>query len=194
VSAGVGPDGAFDEFYRTDYPRLVAAIGLLIGDLDLARDAVDEALARAWERMGRGESIDCLPAWVRSVALNVVRGRFRRRAIERRVRSRIAASALRDSSTPHAGLEGIGVDVRRALTTLPRRQREVTILYYFLDLSVEEIAGGLSVSEGTVKTSLHRARAALAPLLQETRGDEYVSSPDERSAGDAKIGDRPAVS
>ena len=192
--AGTGPDGAFDEFYRTDYPRLVAAIGLLIGDLDLARDAVDEALARAWERMGRGDAIDCLPAWVRSVALNVVRGRFRRRAIERRVRSRIAASALRESSKPHVGLDGIGVDVRRALATLPRRQREVTILYYFLDLSVDEIATGLSVSDGTVKTSLHRARAALAPLLQETLGDEYVSLDDERSSDDSEIGDRRAVS
>ena len=59
------------------------------------------------------------------------------------------------------------VDLRRALDALPRRQRETTVLRYYLDLDVSEIAFTLGVTEGTVKTSLHRARTALAHALGE---------------------------
>lgn len=59
------------------------------------------------------------------------------------------------------------VDVARALAGLPRRQREATVLRYYLALSVEEIAATLGVSEGAAKTTLFRARQALAETLGE---------------------------
>jgi RNA polymerase sigma-70 factor (ECF subfamily) len=55
--------------------------------------------------------------------------------------------------------------VERALTQLSRRQREVTVLRYYLGMDVGEIAGVLGIGEGTVKTQLFRARRALAELL-----------------------------
>ena len=61
-----------------------------------------------------------------------------------------------------------------------------------LDLSVEDIADGLSVSEGTVKTSLHRARASLAPLLSDSMSDEYPAISDAQPGAD--VGGRRAVS
>ena len=57
--------------------------------------------------------------------------------------------------------------MERALATLPRREREVTVLRYHLDLDVAAIAETLAVSEGTVKTLLHRARRHLAAALGE---------------------------
>jgi RNA polymerase sigma-70 factor, ECF subfamily len=54
---------------------------------------------------------------------------------------------------------------------LPRRQREVVVLHYFLDLAVDDIAAQLNVTSGTVKTSLHRARAALATVLGDTNDE-----------------------
>ena len=53
-----------------DYTRLVGAIGLAVGSTEAAQDAVDEALARAWEQRGR-QDIDSLAGWVHVVALNV---------------------------------------------------------------------------------------------------------------------------
>jgi DNA-directed RNA polymerase specialized sigma24 family protein len=41
----------FDDFYVFDYPRLVSALRLITGDADTAREAVDEARVRAWERL-----------------------------------------------------------------------------------------------------------------------------------------------
>ena len=154
----------FDDFYAFDHARIVGAIAFVTGDLDVARDAVDEACARAFERIRRGAVVDNLSAWVRVVALNVARGRFRRRAVDRRARAALAAQA--DQVAIDYGVDSATVlDVRTALAQLPRRQREVCVWFYFLDCSVADVARELHTSEGNVKASLHRARLALAVLL-----------------------------
>ena len=57
-------EGTIREFLVATYPRLVAAVALISGSRAAAEDAVQEALARAWERSERGEQIESLPAWV----------------------------------------------------------------------------------------------------------------------------------
>jgi RNA polymerase sigma factor (sigma-70 family) len=57
------------------------------------------------------------------------------------------------------------VYVRDALARLSPRQREVTVLYFFLDLPVATIAAELGISVGTVKSMLARARTALGAIL-----------------------------
>jgi RNA polymerase sigma factor (sigma-70 family) len=158
----------FDRFYDTEYVRHVSALALVTGDRDVARDSVDEALARAWERVRAGRTIEGLGAWVRVVALNVARGRYRQAKRERNARARLVSLGEVDSLL---GAER-AIDVRRALAGLPRRQREVTVLYYFLDLSVDQIARELGVAGGTVKATLHSARLALATELE--RDDEVT--------------------
>jgi RNA polymerase sigma factor (sigma-70 family) len=80
---------------------------------------------------------------------------------ERRARGR-----LTDRSVPRPTLDGgARIDLQRALAALPRRQREATVLRYYLDLDVREVAAALRMSEGTAKTTLHRARRALARAL-----------------------------
>jgi RNA polymerase sigma-70 factor (ECF subfamily) len=65
-----------------------------------------------------------------------------------------------------AGPTGDAVDLDRALAALPRDQRAVIVLQH-LGLGVGQIATELRIPEGTVKSRLSRARAALLPLLQE---------------------------
>jgi RNA polymerase sigma-70 factor (ECF subfamily) len=163
----------FDDFYLFERPKLVAALTFVTGDADVAADAVDEACARAVERLRRGHEIDELGAWIRVVALNFARGRFRRRANDRKARARLSAQAGFQKSQPAIDTSAV-LDVRAALAQLPTRQREVCVLYYFLDCSVREIAHELRTSEGNVKASLHRARTALAELLGEDEPTEVA--------------------
>jgi RNA polymerase sigma-70 factor (ECF subfamily) len=158
-------ESAIREFLAMRYPRLVAALALMSGSRPAAEDAVQEALARAWERGERGEHIESPEAWVRTVAVNLMRSAFRRIRAERRAREELGSTML----SPFAGTARSDdrVDVGRALAALPRRQREATILRYYLGLSVEEIAGTLGVSGGATKTTLSRARRALADSLGE---------------------------
>jgi RNA polymerase sigma-70 factor (ECF subfamily) len=153
---------ALQEFLHMRYPRLVAAVALATGSRPAAEDAVQEALLRAWERSERGEVIESLNAWVTTVALNLARSGLRRLRSERRARTRLRGSALVEDPGPAAGR---AVDVARALATLPRRQREAAVLRYYLQLDTHEIASALRVNEGTVKSTLFRARAALAEAL-----------------------------
>ena len=147
----------------TDYPRIVGAVALVAGSRAAAEDAVAEALARAWEQLDRGRPIDSLPAWVTRVALNLSKSRLRRMRVEAKHRG------VAEAVPPPTGDR---VDVERALGALPRREREVTVLRYYLDLDVAAIATTLRVSDGTVKTTLHRARRHLAAALGEDPTDE----------------------
>jgi RNA polymerase sigma-70 factor (ECF subfamily) len=142
----------------------VAAIALVSGSRPAAEDAVQEALARAWERGERGERIESLRAWVVTVALNLVRSSFRRMRAERRARGRAGAAGA--GGIP--AVTELRIDVSRAVAALPRRQREATVLRDDLDLDVAEIAAVLRISEGTVKATLFRARRTLSHALGES--------------------------
>lgn len=148
-------------FLARDYPRLVNAVALASGSYPAAEDAVQEALVRAWMRSERGERVESLPAWVAAVALNQTRSGWRRAMAERRARR---LSHERSGSVVSAPNEE-HVDVARALEALPRRQREVAVLRYLLEMSTAEVAAALGITQGTVKSSLARARAHLVEAL-----------------------------
>jgi RNA polymerase sigma factor (sigma-70 family) len=169
-------------FLATEYPRLVAGLTLASGSRAAAEDAVQEALARAWEQGERGQRIDSLAAWVTVVATNLSRSGLRRRLAERRARGRLEP-VLPPASGLLTGASDDRIDVERALAVLSRRQREAVVLRYYLDLSVDEVAEALGMSEGTAKTTLFRARAALSHALGEGRdrnGAEEASDHAER--------------
>ena len=148
-------------FVEADYGSLVAALGLACGDRGAAEDAVQEALARAVIALRKGTTIDSLGAWVRVVALNLLRNRWRSLGRERRARER---SRPETPTTASDALEDV-LDLQTAIATLSRRQREAVALYYRLGLNVAETAQAMKVSDGTVKTLLSRARSALAVAL-----------------------------
>ena len=151
------------QFVAGEYPGLVAALSLVCGERSAAEDAVQEALARAVVAQRRGK-IDSLPAWVRVVALNQLRNRWRSRSREQK-----ATQRLRDTQVapgPDDALED-SMDLVAALASLSRRQREAVALHYRLGLSVAETAQAMRVSDGTVKTLLSRARTTLGVALRD---------------------------
>ena len=163
-------EAAIRLFLETDYHRLVAGFWLLADGEAVAEEAVQEALARAWERSERGEHIESLTAWVATTAANILRSGIRRRIVERRARKRLGPLA-RHESAPSPTSE-LRIDMGRAIRALPRRQREAVVLRYFADLDSAGVARVLGMSEGAVRTMLHRARATLAAALAEPDREE----------------------
>jgi len=158
-----GPTGAVAELVRDEYPRLVRAVALACGSLPEAEDAVQEALARAWDRAGKGQELDHLAGWVVTVALNLTRSGHRRLVRHRRAVTELGRRAEHDRPAEQPS----DLDLRAAVESLPRRQREAVVLHYYLGFDVASIAATLGVSGGTIKTALFRARAALAAALGE---------------------------
>jgi RNA polymerase sigma-70 factor, ECF subfamily len=160
-------DTTIREFLRDDYTRLVNVVALVSGSpTAVAEDAVQEALVKAWTRSERGEEIESLVAWVTTAALNSTRSGWRRFFAERRARERLEAQGVEVGGA--GSRPDDRVDVARALAKLPRRQREVAVLRYLMDMSTAEVAQTLGVSEGTVKNSLWKARESMAASLMVT--------------------------
>jgi len=155
------PGHSFDEFYAANVHRLTLMLYAYTADVQLAQDCVQEAFTRAWPRWRRLAAYDNPAAWIRRVAMNVASNRWQR------MRAARAHAMFR----PEAVVEGPGperVALARALATLPERHRRVLVLFHVADLSIGEIAAQEDVPEGTVKSWLHRARAALAAQLSDT--------------------------
>ena len=150
-----------DSFVAHEYPKVVAAVGLITGNRQDAADAVQDALV-GYLAKPPAQQVSNLAAWITVVASNRVRDRYRSQAAEARALAKVGVA---DESV-EAPLEGLDIDVKAALESLPVGQRQVCVLHYLLDQSVETIAEGLGVSPGTVKTQLHRARSALAAKLR----------------------------
>jgi RNA polymerase sigma-70 factor, ECF subfamily len=157
----------FDDVFLAQFSPLVRAITVICGDRELARDCVQEAFVRAharWSKIGR---YDDPGAWVRHVALNLVRDHERRRV--RGARAKIRLIGSRDDVV--AGPEPPS-DLGELLDELTVRQREVLALHYVEGLSVAEVAATLGLSDGAVKFHLHAGRERLRPLVSAWKGDD----------------------
>lgn len=151
------------DLYHVSYRKLVAQVFAFTTDLTEAQDAVQEAFARALARRNGLSDIDSPEAWLRTVAVNIVRRRWRRKQLLNTIllRERPLTKMLEDPPEPDR------TDLRDALASLPRSYREVIVLHYLADLSVDEVAAILEVPVGTVKSRLSRGREALKGLLDD---------------------------
>ena len=153
---------AVHEAYRAHYRRLVGQLYILTRDLAEAQDAVQEAYARALARPARFLELRDPEMWLRTVAMNVARSRFRRRRVLDRL---LRAGRVDWPAETVPGLSPDRVALVAALRKLGRPTREAVVLHHLADLPVEEVASALGVSVGTVKARLSRGRAALARHL-----------------------------
>ena len=151
-------------FVDTEYPRVVAAVAMATGDRDNAEDAVQEAMVKAWQRR---DEIETLGAWITVAATNKALSGIRTRGAERRATERLEAR-LRTGPSQETDDDPLGL--RDIVELLPLRQRQAVVLHYYLDQSVHDCAEAMGTSQGTVKTSLHRARAALQRALTSEPG------------------------
>lgn len=143
--------------YGTEILRLCA---LHLGDPHLAEDAAQETMLRGWRRYGDFRREASERTWLTAIALNVCRDlllspwRTRRAGPE-------ALAGLVSEDEPYDDTP------LRAVLSLPRKYREVVLLRYYEEMSLEEIARTLKVAPGTVSARLTRARRKLKPMLEE---------------------------
>ena len=148
----------FDIFCSAMLPQVVAFATRITGDFHESEDIAIEALARTYLRWNRLSSVSWREAWVFRVAANLSIDVLRRS--QRTVRGHIE---------PYAGVD-IGPMLNRSelidlIRRLPQRQRDVIFLRYYHDLSYAEIAHALQLSQGSVKTHIHRAIDSLGSVL-----------------------------
>lgn len=154
------------EVYDASYRRLVIQLFAVCGDRAEAEDAVQEAFVKALARASTFEAVGNPEAWLRTVAVNHVRSRWRHTQVARRFQGRVQAPVVPLELGPdHVAL----VD---ALSHLDVAHRTTVVLHYLADLSVAAVAEELGVPEGTVKSRLSTSRGVLGPLLSDHEGED----------------------
>ena len=163
VCHGVKVDPSFDAYVRERAAGLLRLAYLLTGDRGHAEDLLQTALLRTASHWRQARTAP--DAYVRRVLVNLSRDRMRARSR----RPTEAPLPVDDAALPavDAGLDRVGQHgaVTSALASLPYRQRQVIVLRYYADLSVEETAAVMGCSTGAVKSHTSRAVARLREVL-----------------------------
>lgn len=157
--------------YDLSYRRLVAQMVALCGNLRDAEEVVQESFEAALNHRDDFAQVANKEAWLRTVAVNLLRNRWRRARVIARVLPRFRAELSIDLGP---GTPEDHVAIVYALSQLSLPVRVTVVLHYVADLSVAQIARELSVPEGTVKARLARARAQMARHLSDHKEADHV--------------------
>jgi RNA polymerase sigma-70 factor (sigma-E family) len=159
-------DEAVTQLYAAQYRSLVRLATLLLRDVGAAEEVVQDsfiAMHGSWRRL---RDPDRALAYLRQSVVNRSRSALRHRTVEKRH----APAPMPDhASAEHGAMETLErEDLIRALHKLPRRQREVLVLRYYIDLSEAQIADTIGISRGAVKSHASRGMATLRLSLEQT--------------------------
>ena len=139
-----------------------AARAVVDSDAD-AEDAVSQAVLQAWQSLDKLRDKEAVRPWLVKIAVNCAY------AQRRKLGKVVYLDELpQEPAAPEAPrYDGLWEAVR----ALPAERRVVVTLFYYEDMSVEQIARCLGVPQGTVKSRLSRARKQLKEALQEQEGE-----------------------
>jgi len=155
--------------------RLYAIARLILRDTDLAEDATQDALVRAWRDLPTLRDAERFDAWLYRIVVRSCADIGRRR---RRWRSELSVMPIEPAESDRAAELADRDQLERGLRRLSDAQRAILILTYYVGLSPSEAAGVLDIPAGTAKSRLHYALDALRAAL----------AADERSVGDVREG------
>jgi len=155
-----GARPAVDELARRHRRALPAAAVHLLGDLNGAEDAVQDALATAYERLETLREPDRFKQWMHTIVHRAcVRGRTGK------ARREVAINPLPDIPVRDDDASAGENRVLRAINSLPQSYRDVLAARYISELSYAEMARHFGVAEGAVRVRVFRAKQRLRSVL-----------------------------
>lgn len=157
-------DVSFDAFFRAEHRRLAALATALCGDREVGRDIAQEALIRTYREWASVSQLERPGGWTRRVVVNLTHDHSRHLAVRRRRLPELASRIAGDVAAAETPLDA---EMWAAVAMLPERQRTAVALFYIGDHSIDDVAEAMGVHQGTVKTTLHKARRQLHRLLSE---------------------------
>lgn len=155
----------------------MAIASWILRDADLAEDAVQSTMVRAWRELRTLRDVDRFEAWLHRILTNECYAEARRRT---RWSANIRVLQVAEP------VDGGGIlsindrdQLERAFRRLTIEQRSVLVFRHVLDLPLPEVATRLGIPLGTAKSRLHHATEALRASLE---ADNRTATPQERLA------------
>jgi RNA polymerase sigma-70 factor, ECF subfamily len=158
-----GDHEAFEVLATSAGDRLYAVAFLILRAADLAEDAVQEALVRAWKQLPSLRDPDRFDAWLHRLVVNACADQGRQL---RRWSQQVRPLARDTSTSDHSDSVADRDQLERGFSRLKPEQRAVLVLHYYNGFSAAEIAGILGIPEGTSRSRLHYSTEAMRAALQ----------------------------
>jgi RNA polymerase sigma-70 factor (ECF subfamily) len=164
--AQTGDVAAFEILYREHSARIFAlCLRLKGGDRSDATELMQDVFVRAWRRLSTFRGDSAFSSWLHRLAVNTMLENVRS---EKRRVARVLS--MEDTSALPGAARSSGIDLKmemeEAVASLPQGARVAFVLHDVEGYQHQEIAQQLSVSVGTVKAQLHRARRLLRDRLE----------------------------
>jgi RNA polymerase sigma-70 factor, ECF subfamily len=174
-----GDRDAFAELVRASATRLDAAARLILRDRELARDAVQEALIRAWRDLPGLRDPERFDAWLHRLLAHAAIDEARRR------KRRVMEVAVNPVEVPAPGDVAVLLADRdaldRALAALAPEHRALVVLHHYLGMPIPEAAAAMGITLGAAKARLHRSLESLRRMF----ADDTAESPVGATGGSA---------
>lgn len=159
-----GDREAFAILARTRGDQLFGVARRVLREVDLAEDAVQQALVIAWRELPRLRDPDRFDAWLQRLLVHACYAEARRR------RAWISSVKVLPVDGP-AGPDDLAAfidrdEVERGFRRLPPDQRAILVLHHYLGLGLDEIGEVLDIPAGTARSRLHYAHRAMRALLE----------------------------
>jgi RNA polymerase sigma-70 factor (ECF subfamily) len=162
-AARSGDHEAFEVLATSAGDRLYAVARLILRESDLAEDAVQEALVRAWQQLPSLRDPHRFDAWLYRLVVNACADQGRQL---RRWSIQVAPIPLDGSISDDTGSVADRDQLDRAFTRLKPEQRAVVVLHHHSGFSAAEISRILGIPEGTARSRLHYATEAMRAALE----------------------------
>jgi len=143
--------------------RLYAVARLILRDADLAEDAAQETLVRAWRDLPALREVDRFDAWIYRLTVRACADIGRQR---RRWRAELAVVPSEPVELDRSAELADRDELERALRRLNEAQRTILVLTYYLGFAPADVADALDIPVGTAKSRLHYAIEALRAALE----------------------------
>ena len=148
------------DLYEAKVFRMAIAF---LKDRGRAEEITQDIFLKLWRALPAYDGRASLSTWLYIIARNTCLSAIRSESH----RQTIPYDSIPEPAAETRGPVSSTLQLERCLNRLPARQRDVVRLFYLQERSVEEVARMLDLSEGTVKSHLHRARLALAAMMKE---------------------------
>jgi RNA polymerase sigma-70 factor (ECF subfamily) len=174
-----GDREAFGVLAGGSVDRLYAIARLILRDAELAEDATQEALVRAWSGLPRLRDPERFDAWLYRLVVHACADVGRHR---RRWRAEITLLPVEPAEPDRASELADRDLLERGLRRLSDAQRTILVLHFYVGLSPGETADALDIPVGTAKSRLHYAIAALRAVLEAEERSVARTLPEGRMA------------
>lgn len=165
-----GDPTAFESLFNAYFNRLRRFVYGYVHSWAEAEDLVHDLFLQLWRRRAWLGSVRDLDAYLYHIARNQALNHLKHEGVEARWRARQAAATEEGTSQPPAADRELISNERtaailRAVDALPLRQRQVILLRWRAQASLEEIAAALGISTNTVEIHITRAHKQLRKAL-----------------------------